>query len=347
MESCSLRTLCKSGVDLLPIVTDRHMFVSLSQCNPIQICIVYLNGFVLVALDMEIDMKVTVIGLGNMGSGIAGNVQRAGYELSVWNRTPSKMEPFVHEGALGCRTIQDAVNDADIVITSLMDDESILHATEGEGGMISALKPGAIHAGTTTISPDCANRLADIHKTHGSYYVSACVVGRPDAAEAGTLLTLLAGDKEIIEQTAKVCEAFSENIMKLPGKPSQANIMKLSINYTAISIIELMSEVYTFCEKAGLELKYMSNFYTNILNHPALKMYASKLVDRSFEDGGFAMSGGRKDVGLMLAASESEGVDFAIARIIRDKMDDAIDSGMETMDWSAIHEITRERAGME
>jgi hypothetical protein len=49
----------------------------------------------------------------------------------------------------------------------------------------------------------------------------------------------------------------------------------------------------------------------------------------------------------MLAASESEGVDFAIARIIRDKMDDAIDSGMETMDWSAIHEITRERAGME
>jgi 3-hydroxyisobutyrate dehydrogenase-like beta-hydroxyacid dehydrogenase len=340
-------TLCKSGVDLLPIVTDRHMFVSLSQCNPIQICIVYLNGFVLVVVDMEFDMKVTVIGLGNMGSGIAGNVQRAGYELSVWNRTPSKMESFVHEGALGCSTIQDAVNDADIVITSLMDDESILHATEGEGGMISALKPGAIHACTTTISPDCANRLADIHKTHGSYYVSACVVGRPDAAEAGTLLTLLAGDKEIIEQTAEVCEAFSENIMKLPGKPSQANIMKLSINYTAISIIELMSEVYTFCEKAGLDLKYMSNFYTNILNHPALKMYASKLVDRSFDDGGFAMSGGRKDVGLMLAASESEGVDFAIARIIRDKMDDAIDSGMETMDWSAIHEITRERAGME
>ena len=118
------------------------MFVSLSQCNPIQICIAYINGFVLVALDMEVDMKVTVIGLGNMGSGIAGRIKRAGYELSVWNRTPSKMESFVHEGALGCSTIQDAVHDADIVITSLMDDESILHATEGERGMISALKPG-------------------------------------------------------------------------------------------------------------------------------------------------------------------------------------------------------------
>jgi len=322
------------------------MFVSLSQCNPIQICIAYINGFVLVALDMEVDMKVTVIGLGNMGSGIAGRVKRAGHELSVWNRTPSKMESVVREGALGCSTIQDAVKDADIVITSLMDDESILQATEGESGMLSALKPGAIHACTTTISPDCANRLADIHKTHGSHYVSACVVGRPDAAEAGKLLTILAGDEQVIERAAKVCEAFSESIMKLPGKPSQANIMKLAINYTGISLIELMSEVYAFSEKAGLDLKYMSNFYTSILNHPALKMYATKLLDRSFDDGGFAMSGGRKDVGLMLAASESQGVDFAIARIIKSKMDEAIDSGMEALDWSAIHEVTRERAGM-
>ena len=292
-------------------------------------------------------MKVAVIGLGNMGRGIAANVQKAGHELSVWNRTQSKMESFVRDGALGCSTIQEAVDNADIVFTSLMDDESILHATEGEDGMISALNSGAIHACTTTISPDCANRLAEIHKAHGSNYASACVIGRPDAAEAGKLLTILSGDKEVIERAAKVCEVFSENIMKLPGKPSQANIMKLSINYTAISIIELMSEVYTFCEKAGLDLTYMSNFYTNILNHPALKMYASKLVDRSFDGVGFAMSGGRKDVGLMLDASESQGVDFAIARIIRDKMDDAIDSGMETMDWSAIHEVTRERAGLE
>lgn len=300
----------------------------------------------LVALEMEIDMKVTVIGLGNMGSGIAGRVKKAGYELSVWNRTASKMEPLVREGALGCSTIQDAVNGADIVITSLMDDESILHATEGARGMISVLKPGAIHACTTTISPDCANKLEGIHKTHGSHYVSACVVGRPDAAEAGKLLTLLAGNSEVIERVLKVCEAFSENVMQLPGAPSQANIMKLAINYTAISIIELMSEVYAFSEKAGLDLAYLRNFYTNTLNHPALKMYASKLVDRSFDDGGFAMSGGRKDVGLMLAASESQGVDFAIAKIIKGKMDEAIDSGMEDMDWSAIHEVTRERAGM-
>jgi 3-hydroxyisobutyrate dehydrogenase-like beta-hydroxyacid dehydrogenase len=291
-------------------------------------------------------MKVACIGLGNMGSGIARNILQAGHELSVWNRTRSKMDPFIRDGAMGCNSIREAVLDADVVITSLMDDASILDATEGQDGIISGLKPGAVHACTTTISPDCADKLAEIHGAHGSRFVSASVVGRPDAADAGKLMTILAGDEEAVEVAATVCDAFSESMMKLPGKASQANIMKLSINYTAISIIELMSEVYTFSEKSGLDLKYLSNFYSNILNHPALKMYASKLVDRSFDGVGFAMSGGRKDVGLMLAAAESKGVDFAIAGIIKDKMDDAIDSGMEKMDWSAIHEITRSRAGL-
>ena len=111
-------------------------------------------------------MRVAFIGLGNMGSGIANCILKAGFDLTVYNRTREKMEPFLKNGAKGGSDLGDTVKDADVVMTSLMDDTSVLDALKG--GILAGMKPGAIHIGLTTISPECADEVAKLHMNTGT-----------------------------------------------------------------------------------------------------------------------------------------------------------------------------------
>lgn len=293
-------------------------------------------------------MKVAFIGLGNMGSGIAQCVLNGGFDLTVWNRTASKMEPLVAKGAKAATTAKEAVTGADVVITSLMDDKSILDNVQAADGILAGMKPGAVHVCVTTISPACADQLAEIHRKHGSYYVSGPVVGRPDAAASGQLMSYLAGDPKAVAIATPVCGAYSKQVVAISEKPSIANCMKLCINYNVVSIIELIGETYVLAEKCGVPLEHMRDFYQQAaFAHPALKMYAEKLRTRDFGGrGGFVMKGGLKDVRLMLATAENVGADLEIGMIVERKLLAGISAGMEETDWSAFYEITRREAGL-
>ncbi|NMM28921.1 MAG: NAD(P)-dependent oxidoreductase [Glaciimonas sp.] len=293
-------------------------------------------------------MKVAFIGLGNMGSGIAQCILKGGFDLTVWNRTAAKMNPLVANGAKGAASIQEAVANADVIITSLMDDKSILDMLQAEDGILANMKPGAVHVCVTTISPRCADELTDLHKKHGSYYVSAPVVGRPDAAASGQLTSFLAGDPQAIAIATPVCSAYSKQVTAISEKPSIANSMKLCVNYNVISVIEMMCETYTLAEKCGVPLEHMRDFYQqSLFAHPALKMYAEKLRSRDFTGrGGFVMKAGLKDVTLMLSTAEAVGVPLEMGKIAERKLKAGIAAGMEETDWSAIYEITRQEAGL-
>jgi 3-hydroxyisobutyrate dehydrogenase-like beta-hydroxyacid dehydrogenase len=290
-------------------------------------------------------MKVAFIGLGNMGSGIANCILRAGFDLTVYNRTREKMEPFLTSGAKGGADLKDAVKDADVVVTSLMDDRSVLDSLKG--GILAGMKPGAIHIGLTTNSPECADEVAKLHKNVGTIYVAGPVVGRPNAAAAGELLSLLGGDKASVGKVDPLCRAYSKKVVYVGERHGAANTLKLCVNYTIISIIEIFSEVYAFADKAGANLDALKDFLEEAMGHPALKMYAGKLRARDFAGkGGFAMSGGLKDVTLMLKASSQIGVSFDVGQIIKKKMEVAIEAGMGEQDWSSIYEITRKNSGL-
>ncbi len=293
-------------------------------------------------------MKVAFIGLGNMGSGIAQCVLKAGFDLTVWNRTASKMDPLINNGAKSAATAKAAVNGADVVITSLMDDKSIIDSLQAPDGILAGMKPGAVHVCVTTISPDCADQLAEIHGKHGSHYVSGPVVGRPDAAASGTLATFLAGDAKAVELVTPVCQSYSKTVTAISESPRVANCMKLCINYNIISTIEMIGETYVLAEKCGVPLEPMRDFYQEALfAHPALKMYAEKLRTRNFAGrGGFVMKGGLKDVRLMLSTAEKVGADLEIGMIVERKLHAGVSAGMEETDWSAIYEITRREAGL-
>jgi len=280
-----------------------------------------------------------------MGAGMACRIAGIGHDLTVWNRTAAKADPLVEAGAKLGTSVESAVGDADIVITSLMDDASVLELVSGV--LVKAMKPGAIHLCVTTISPSCGDQLQDLHARTGARYVSGPVVGRPDAAAAGRLVTYLAGTPEAIKAVRPVCESYALIAIEVSDRPAVANSMKLAVNYVAASVIEIIGETYVFAEKSGIDLSQMQQFFQMAFAHPALKLYAEKARKRDYVSSvGFTMSGGLKDVRLMLSAAEQAGMSFEIGKIIERKMLAALSSDLANADWSATCEITRREAGL-
>ncbi|MFV8817514.1 NAD(P)-dependent oxidoreductase [Haliea sp. E17] len=292
-------------------------------------------------------MKVAFLGLGKMGSGMAAKILDAGLDLVVWNRTAGKTRQLAARGAIAAPTVSEAVHEADVVVTSLMDDESILGIVQGDDGMIANMKKGACHICVTTISPGLADQLLEMHREAGTEYVSCPVLGRPDAAADGSLIALVAGSGAGLENAGAVIDTFTSMVLPVGTLPSHAATMKLCLNYAVISSIELMSEIYTCCDKAGLNLEEVEGFFKVIYGFPVLHMYAEKIRKREFGDGGFQMTGGLKDVKLMLDTAANYGANFDIGEIVEEKMIEAIESGYRDLDWSAIHEVTRSRANLD
>jgi 3-hydroxyisobutyrate dehydrogenase-like beta-hydroxyacid dehydrogenase len=290
-------------------------------------------------------MNVAFLGLGQMGSVMAKNLISKGWPTTVWNRTASRADPLVELGAETAPTPQQAVQGAEVVITSLMDDHSIRELLHSDEGLLAGLQPGATHLCVTTISPALADELAATHEGHGSRYVSGPVVGRPPQAEAGQLRSFLSGHPEGIPPARQVAETYSASVRVVKGPASAANVAKLCVNYSALSIIEMIGEVYTFAEKSGVEPEVVNEFYQAVFAHPALKEYANMILGRDFHSNvGFTLRGGHKDLNLMLEHADQSEARLEIGQIIADKMSAALDEGLQDHDWSVFTEITRRNA---
>lgn len=294
-------------------------------------------------------MRIAFLGLGRMGTGMAIRLAKTGeHTLTVWNRSPDKAQQFKELGARIANDPIDAVRDAELVITSLLDDKSVEALFYGQSAVLHAMAPEAIHLCVTTISPDCANRLQAMHAANGSRYVSGPVLGRPDASAAGKLVQFLAGDASAIKMVEPVCHAFAEQVMPLLGEDAGvANSQKLCINFFVASLIEVMGECFTLGEKLGVPRKNLAFFLEKSLPLPGLKVYVERLFKRETDSTtGFTMTAGRKDLALILDAAASVECEVDVATIIAEKMDAAIIQGMQNLDWSATQEITRQRAGL-
>src|ERR1700749_4788191 len=115
-------------------------------------------------------MKIAFLGIGAMGAPIAGHLLKAGYSLTVWNRTPGRAEALTKAGAKAAATAQNAVEDADVLITSLFDDAAYEAVLFGPNNALEKLKPGALHISLSTISVALSERLTAEHAQLGHKY---------------------------------------------------------------------------------------------------------------------------------------------------------------------------------
>ncbi len=291
-------------------------------------------------------MKVGFIGLGNMGAGMAGNLLKAGHEVTVYNRTPEKAEPLVKQGAERVTGVADACR-GDVVITMLADDPAVESVVFGVGGVIDALRPGSIHISASTISVALSDRLTAVHKEKSQHFVSAPVFGRPEAAEAAKLFVVAAGPHHDIDTCQPLFDAMGQRTFRFGEKPSNANLVKLSGNFLIASVIESMSEAMALVGKGGIDQREYLDFLTSTLfNAPVYKTYGNLIVEKNFQSVGFAASLGLKDVRLALAAGESLRVALPVADLIRNRFLTLLANGGESLDWSAISQLPAKDAGL-
>ena len=289
---------------------------------------------------------VGLIGLGRMGMGIARNILQAGFRVTVYNRTAAKADAIVHAGAALARSPKDAASACDVVMTCLMDDQSVLDAVTGPDGILAGLARDAIHVGTTTISPACAEHLATLHAAHGSHYVAAPVLGRPDVAAAGQLRTFVAGDPAAITRCERLFAAYSTGALNLGPSHRVANSLKLVVNYMLAVAVELMGQVYVFGEKSGIDANILGLVMATFFGNPALQEYSDRVRARTFDEIGFALPASLKDLQLILQAATEARAPLPFASVVRDKLLAASANGLDGKDWSAIYEITRVNAGL-
>ncbi len=232
---------------------------------------------------------------------------------------------------------------ADVLVSNLMDDASVLETVSGPAGILAGMRRGAIHVGTTTISPRLSTRLAALHGEHGSHYVAGPVAGRPEAAAAGKLFTFVAGNPEAIDRCCPVMDAYANRIIPMGEDHAVANSMKLVGNFMVASLVELIGEAYVFAENRGVDPSILTNMFKQFM--PAASEYVDRISTRDFGHAGFTLDGGAKDVTLILEAAAEVHAPLSYASVVRDKCLAARALGMGQLDWSCLTEVSRLNAG--
>ena len=265
------------------------------------------------------------------------------YEVTVFNRTSSKMIPLQQLGAKPSQSIAQAVSEANIVMTCLLNDQAVLEVT---AEMVPHIQAKTIHIGLSTILPDTAQAVEELHQKQGGHYISATVLGIPKVADKGELTTFCAGAETDLEIAIPVLKAFSGQIVPLGKDIKAPNIMKICMNYSLITTLELISELYTFAEKSGLDTEVVKQGLHQIYGHPSFKLYIDKIHERNFDDVNFNMLGGNKDVSVFQEAFSRVGVAPEIGNIVKSRITSALALGMKDKDWSSIYEIIRAQSGL-
>jgi 3-hydroxyisobutyrate dehydrogenase-like beta-hydroxyacid dehydrogenase len=290
-------------------------------------------------------MKVGFIGLGNMGSGMSMNLLKAGYDLTVYNRTAEKAEPLLQQGAHAAASPAE-VSSADVVFTMLADDHAVESVVFRESGILENLRAGSIHISSSTISLALAQRLTVAHEKHNQQFISAPVFGRPEAAEAGKLFVVVAGPHDTVERCLPLFEALGQRTFRFGEEPSIANLVKLSGNFLIASVLESLSEAMALVGKAGIDQhEYLDFLSSTLFAAPVYKTYGRLIADKKFQPAGFAAPLGLKDVRLTLAAGEQFRVPLPLASLIRDRFLALLARGGDSLDWSAISQIAAEDSG--
>jgi 3-hydroxyisobutyrate dehydrogenase-like beta-hydroxyacid dehydrogenase len=291
-------------------------------------------------------LKIGFIGLGQMGSGMAGSLLKAGHDVSVYNRTPGKTEPLSKLGAHAQTTVAQACT-GEAVFTMLANDEALEDVVFGSGGILASLGKGATHISSSTISVALSERLAAAHRDAGQRYLAAPVFGRPEAAANAKLFVVVGGAPDIIESCAPLFAAIGQKTFRMSERPEAANLVKLSGNFLIAAVIESLGEALALVGKGGLDPRqYLDMLTSTLFDAPVYKTYGRLIVDEKFKPAGFAALLGQKDIRLTLAAADTLRVPLPLANLLRDRFLTLLAGGGEGLDWSAIGRLPARDSGL-
>jgi len=276
-----------------------------------------------------------------MGNGMAQSLLKAGFPLTVYNRTRSKAEPLASKGARVVATPREAAASADIVIAMVGDDAASRAIWLGNDGALGGAKPDTIVVECSTLSLEWVRELAGLAAARNLAVLDAPVSGSKDAAEAGALRLMIGGDAAVLERARPALEAVSKRIDHF-GPTGAGATVKLINNLMGGVQAVVLGEGLALAERAGLDMEQVVAFIINAApGSPLVKGKAARMAHHDYEDTQFALKWMHKDATYALRAADEYGVPMPTVAAAREVYRIARNLGLDDADFAAVIEAVR------
>ena len=286
--------------------------------------------------------KVAFLGLGVMGYPMAGHLQAAGHEVTVFNRTAAKAEKWAAQhGGTAAVTPAAAASGAEFVMACVGNDDDLRAICTGEGGAFSGMTEGAIFVDHTTVSAKVTAEMYEAAKARGIGFVDAPVSGGQAGAENGVLSIMCGGDQAQYDAAEPVMQAYGRSIKRL-GDSGAGQLTKMVNQICIAGLVQGLSEGLHFAEKAGLDGRAVVDVIAGgAAGSWQMANRYETMIDDEFEHG-FAVDWMRKDLGICLSTANENGASLPVTALVDQFYKDVQKQGGGRWDTSSL--IKRLRA---
>lgn len=284
------------------------------------------------------EMDIAVLGMGRMGSALAGRLLDGGHQVTVWNRSRGKAGQVVSAGAQEAATVTDAVREADVVITLLANDDAV--RAVGLGELRRSIGGQAIYVNASTVSAALNSELAEAFPGH---FLALLVLGSPDSVRVGQAVYLAGGDASIADRLAPLMSSLSASIHRYPT-PSLATTAKLASNLLLLSQIAGLAESFAVGRSGGLSDEQLRELLgSSPMVAPGIRNRFEAVLTGP-QDGWWTTVLGAKDAGLAIQLAQAANVELPEAEAVKRLYDQAAASGFDHADIAAVTDLYRRPA---
>ncbi|HLS17077.1 MAG TPA: NAD(P)-dependent oxidoreductase [Paenalcaligenes sp.] len=280
--------------------------------------------------------KVSFLGLGVMGYPMAGHLSRAGFDVTVYNRTPSKSERWVQEfSGQSAPTPAEAAKDADAVLLCVGNDQDIREVLNGADGAFNTLKAGSLVIDHTTASATVAREMAQLAADKQADFIDAPVSGGQAGAENGVLSIMCGGSQAAYDRAQPLLTAYGKTIERM-GETGAGQLSKMVNQICIAGLLQGLSEALAFGERANLDMDKVLKVISNgAAGSWQLSNRGQTMLERSF-DFGFAVDWMRKDLGLVLDEAKNNGALLPVTALVDQFYAEVQQMGGERWDTSSL-----------
>jgi len=258
--------------------------------------------------------KIAFIGLGVMGYPMAGHLQKAGFDVCVYNRTTEKAEQWVKEfGGRLAKIPKEAAEGCEVAFSCVGNDSDVRQVILGDNGVFAGLPVGAILVDHTTASAELARDLYSVAALQNKHFIDAPVSGGQAGAENGALTIMAGGEENIFEQVKPVMDAYAR-FSQLMGKVGSGQLAKMVNQICFVNTVQGLAEGLNFAQKAGLDTdKLIETISKGAAGSWQMENRGKTMCAREF-DFGFAVDWVRKDLGMAFKEAEKIGADLTVTK---------------------------------
>ena len=285
--------------------------------------------------------NIAVLGLGNMGAAIAEKILKAGYGLTLYNRTPDKMNPFMEKGAKDAATPAEAAKGADVIISVVGDDAASRNIWLGEAGALAAAPKGCIVVECSTLSLDWVRELNRLATSQGLRFVDAGLGGGPASIPAGTLNLFVGAEQETFDIVKPLLAVFSAEQFRF-GPAGTGMAYKLINNMMIDVQVSALCEGLAMAERSGVDMKEAGRaIIAGAAASGAVVSNLAGILAQAYEPPSFRLRWMRKDAAYMEKFSDEKGLELPVAKAARSLLEDAASKGWLDRNWTIVAELYR------